>query len=73
MNYSEVSLCLDISCGPPPKVRSIGMFRGSKHWPLSDQKRIWSWFEPKMQGVLNSITPDTQVSWEMFVSFGIAT
>ena len=23
-----------------------GMFRGSKHWPLDDQRRLWDWLEP---------------------------
>ena len=44
-----------------------GLFRGSKHWPQQWQARIWTWFEPYLPVILDAITPDTQVAWEMLV------
>lgn len=41
------------------------MFRGSKHWSLQKQKRIWDWFTPLLPSIYDGITPETQVAWEM--------
>lgn len=46
-----------------------GMVRGSKHWPLQKQKRIWEWLTPKLKGIFEGITPETQVAWEMCVEY----
>lgn len=41
------------------------MVRGSKHWPLSKQKRLWDWLTPKLPSIFEGISPETQTAWEM--------
>lgn len=41
------------------------MVRGSKHWPLQKQKRVWDWLTPLLPSIFDGITPETQVAWEM--------
>ena len=41
------------------------MIRGSKHWPLQKQKRVWDWLTPLLPSIFDGITPETQVAWEM--------
>ena len=43
-----------------------GMIRGSKHWPLEKQKKIWDWVTPLLPSIFEGVTPETQTSWEMF-------
>lgn len=45
------------------------MVRGSKHWPLQKQKRIWDWLTPKLPGIFEGITPETQIAWEMCAEY----
>ncbi|WFD08563.1 Proteasome activator BLM10 [Malassezia vespertilionis] len=44
-------------------------FRGSKHWPLDDQKRLWTWCDAWMPRVLAESPPDSQPSWQMCVEY----
>lgn len=47
-----------------------GMVRGSKHWSLKKQRALWDWLSPKLPGIFQGITPETQTAWEMF---GVST
>lgn len=42
-----------------------GMVRGSKHWPLQKQQRIWDWLTPLLPAIFEGVTPETQSAWEM--------
>lgn len=44
-----------------------GMLRGSKHWSVLDQNKIWSWLTPLLPEIFQGVTPETQVAWEMCV------
>ncbi|GAA5959559.1 hypothetical protein JCM21900_003196 [Sporobolomyces salmonicolor] len=46
-----------------------GMIRGSKHWPLNKQKRVWEWLAPRLSAIFEGITPETQVAWEMCAEY----
>lgn len=45
------------------------MVRGSKHWPLQKQKRIWDWLTPLLPSIFDGITPETQIAWEMCAEY----
>lgn len=42
-----------------------GMVRGSKHWSLKKQRTLWAWLAPKLPGIFEGMTPETQTAWEM--------
>lgn len=42
----------------------IGLIRGSKHWPLNDQSRLWEWFTPLLPHIYKEATQDSQPVWE---------
>lgn len=46
-----------------------GMVRGSKHWPLQKQKRIWDWLTPLLPSIFEGVTPETQTAWEMLCEY----
>ncbi|GAA6033408.1 hypothetical protein JCM8097_006736 [Rhodosporidiobolus ruineniae] len=46
-----------------------GMVRGSKHWPLKKQQRLWEWLKPKLPGIFEGMTPETQTAWEMCAEY----
>ncbi|KAK4046499.1 Proteasome activator BLM10 [Microbotryomycetes sp. JL201] len=46
-----------------------GMVRGSKHWPLVKQRKLWDWLAPKLPTIFEGITPETQVGWEMCAEY----
>ncbi|BGP18854.1 hypothetical protein JCM10213_003509 [Rhodosporidiobolus nylandii] len=46
-----------------------GMVRGSKHWPMVKQRRLWEWLAPKLPAIFDSITPETQTSYEMMAEY----
>ncbi|KAM0792923.1 hypothetical protein ACM66B_002682 [Microbotryomycetes sp. NB124-2] len=46
-----------------------GMVRGSKHWPLVKQRKLWDWLTPKLPLIFEGITPETQVAWEMCAEY----
>lgn len=45
------------------------MVRGSKHWSLQKQARIWDWLKPLLPSIFDGITPETQVAWEMCAEY----
>lgn len=46
-----------------------GLLRGSKHWSLKKQKKVYDWLQPKWQKIFDSINLDTQPAWEMMVEY----
>lgn len=42
-----------------------GLLRGSKHWPMRKQRRVWEWLSPKLPKIFDGMTPDTQPAWNM--------
>lgn len=46
-----------------------GIIRGSKHWPLNRLQALWSWLIPLLEHTFNSVTPDSLVYWERFLSY----
>lgn len=46
----------------------IGLLRGSKHWPLDEQSRLWSWFSPLLPRIFKEATQDSQPVWEDLVT-----
>ncbi|GAA6008845.1 hypothetical protein JCM10207_001745 [Rhodosporidiobolus poonsookiae] len=46
-----------------------GMVRGSKHWPMQKQRKLWEWLAPKLPGIFDSVSPETQTSWEMCAEY----
>ena len=49
-----------------------GMVRGSKHWPLTKSAKLWGWLTPRLPGIFEGITPETQVAWEMCAEYILA-
>lgn len=45
------------------------MVRGSKHWPLQKQDRLWAWLGPLLPSIFGGITPETQMVWEMCAEY----
>ncbi|KAK4703609.1 proteasome activator subunit 4, partial [Phenoliferia sp. Uapishka_3] len=45
------------------------MVRGSKHWPLQQQKKVWDWLTPLLPSIFDGMTPETQVAWEMCAEY----
>jgi proteasome activator subunit 4 len=46
-----------------------GIIRGSKHWPLNRLQALWSWLIPLLEQTFNSVTPDSLIYWERFLSY----
>ncbi|GAA5988215.1 hypothetical protein JCM11641_001615, partial [Rhodosporidiobolus odoratus] len=46
-----------------------GIVRGSKHWSLSKQKKLWDWLSPKLPELFQSMTVESQVSIEMLCEY----
>ncbi|GAA5990546.1 hypothetical protein JCM10908_003124 [Rhodotorula pacifica] len=46
-----------------------GMIRGSKHWSLKKQRALWEWLTPKLPGIFEGMTPETQTAWEMAAEY----
>ncbi|GJN88228.1 hypothetical protein Rhopal_001193-T1 [Rhodotorula paludigena] len=46
-----------------------GMIRGSKHWSLKKQHTLWDWLQPKLPGIFEGVTPETQTAWEMCAEY----
>ncbi|SCV72468.1 BQ2448_4005 [Microbotryum intermedium] len=46
-----------------------GMVRGSKHWPLHKQRKLWDWLGQRLPGIFRGITPETQLAWEMCAEY----
>ncbi|KAK0553638.1 Proteasome activator BLM10 [Tilletia horrida] len=43
------------------------VIRGSKHWPLKDQERLWAWFESIWPAILKACSPDSISVWLMSI------
>lgn len=45
-----------------------GLLGGSKHWPTDAQDRLWSWFTPKLDDILDTnVKTDTLTIWSSFI------
>ena len=46
-----------------------GIFRGSKHWNMSDQRSMWDWLSSLLPKILLECTPDSQPAWQLCVEY----
>ncbi|KAF8213398.1 hypothetical protein K438DRAFT_1902498 [Mycena galopus ATCC 62051] len=59
----------------PDKQRALaefiaGLLGGSKHWPLSKQRKIWLWFQPVMVDIFSQkLKTDTVTIWSSFLEY----
>ena len=45
-----------------------GLIGGSKHWPLTAQRQLWSWFGPRIPKILGAnVQTDTLLIWTSFL------
>ncbi|PWN28316.1 hypothetical protein BDZ90DRAFT_250757 [Jaminaea rosea] len=45
----------------------VGVGRGSKHWPLNDQAKLWEWLTPLMPNIFTQATQDSQLVFEDWI------
>ncbi|KAF7306649.1 Membrane protein [Mycena indigotica] len=71
----EPTLVSLLSEKEPDKQRALaeflaGLIGGSKHWPLSKQRKLWDWFKPVMAKIFNeNLKTDTITIWESFLAY----
>ena len=46
-----------------------GLYRGSKHWPSTDQDLLWTWLGSLLPSIFRECTPDSQPAWQMCVEY----
>lgn len=45
----------------------VGVIKGSKHWPLDDQDKFWTWIVPLFPRIFKESTQDSQPAWSEMV------
>ncbi|KAG8934508.1 hypothetical protein FRC01_002240 [Tulasnella sp. 417] len=45
-----------------------GALRGSKHWALDTQAKVWEWFSTRLPRLFEHIKPDAVVMWDAFLN-----
>ncbi|KAJ7071321.1 hypothetical protein C8F01DRAFT_1216892 [Mycena amicta] len=71
----EPTLNTLLSDKEPDKQRALaefiaGLLGGSKHWSLSKQRTLWSWFQPVMVQIFSqNLKTDTVTIWESFLGY----
>jgi proteasome activator subunit 4 len=46
-----------------------GLYRGSKHWNMHDQRIMWEWLGGLLPKILSECTPDSQPTWQLAVEY----
>ncbi|SNX83239.1 related to BLM10 - proteasome activator subunit [Melanopsichium pennsylvanicum] len=46
-----------------------GVYRGSKHWNMKDQAKLWSWLESLLPKIFEGCTPDSQPAWQSCIEY----
>ncbi|KAG9039991.1 hypothetical protein FRB95_004463 [Tulasnella sp. JGI-2019a] len=49
-----------------------GILRGSKHWPMDSQTKLWTWVMERLPRLFDQIKPDTVQIFETFISVQLA-
>ncbi|CAO1625770.1 unnamed protein product [Sympodiomycopsis kandeliae] len=44
-----------------------GILRGSRHWPLNDQDRLWKWLSSLLEQIFRATTRESTQCWEIFL------
>ncbi|KAG8953343.1 hypothetical protein FRC04_002753 [Tulasnella sp. 424] len=45
-----------------------GALRGSKHWALDVQAKVWEWFSARLHRLFEHIKPDAVMMWDAFLN-----